>query len=49
MDNSIKTIYRELEDRYVKICWTHKIQEVQAGLYLTKVSQVTLSTSHRLK
>ena len=34
MDNSIKTIYRELEDRYVKICWTHKIQEVQAGLYL---------------
>lgn len=34
MDDSIKTIYRELEDRYVKICWTHKIQEIQAGLHL---------------
>lgn len=34
MDDSIKTIYREVEDRFVKICWTHKIQEIQAGLYL---------------
>lgn len=34
MDDRIKTIYRELEDRFVKICWTHKIQEIQAGLYL---------------
>lgn len=34
MDDSIKIIYRELEDRYVKICWTHKVQEIQAGLHL---------------
>lgn len=34
MNDNIKPIYLELEDRYVKISWTHKIQEVQAGLYL---------------
>lgn len=34
MDNNIKIIYRELEDRFVKICWSHKVQEIQAGLYL---------------
>ena len=33
MDESIKPIYRELEDRFVKISWTHKVQEIQAGLY----------------
>lgn len=36
MDRNIKTIYRELEDRFVKISWTHKVQEIQAGLYLKK-------------
>lgn len=36
MDNNIKIIYRELEDRFVKICWSHKVQEIQAGLYLKK-------------
>lgn len=38
MDDSIKTIYRELEDRFVKICWTHKVHEIQAGLYLSKIN-----------
>lgn len=38
MEDNIKPIYREIEDRYVKIAWTHKIQEVQAGLYLKKSS-----------
>ena len=36
MDWDVKIIYRELEDRYVKICWTQKAQEIQAGLYLKK-------------
>lgn len=39
MDESIKPIYREIEDRFVKIAWTHKIQEVQAGLYLKQSSR----------
>ena len=39
MDESIKPIYREIEDRYVKIAWTHKIQEIQAGLYLKQSSR----------
>lgn len=34
MEEKIKPIYREIEERYVKIAWTHKIQEIQAGLYL---------------
>lgn len=34
MNEQIKTIYRVLEERYVKIAWTHKIQECQAVLYL---------------
>lgn len=38
MEERIKPIYREIEDRFVKIAWTHKIQEVQAGLYLKKSS-----------
>lgn len=33
MDENIKPIFRELEDRFVKISWTHKVQEIQAGLY----------------
>ncbi|MCQ2294043.1 MAG: SLATT domain-containing protein [Bacteroidales bacterium] len=36
MDENIKSIYIEIEERYVKIAWTHKIQEIQAGLYLKK-------------
>lgn len=38
MEEKIKPIYREIEDRFVKIAWTHKIQEIQAGLYLKKSS-----------
>lgn len=34
MNEQIKTIYRVLEERYVKVAWTHKIQECQAGLHL---------------
>lgn len=33
MEDNIKIIYREIEERFVKICWTQKIQEVQANLY----------------
>ena len=33
MDEIFKPVYRELEDRFVKISWTHKVQEIQAGLY----------------
>lgn len=33
MDENKKIIYRELQERFVKICWTQKIQEVQASLY----------------
>lgn len=36
MDNNTNIIYRQLEDRFVKISWTHKVQEIQAGLYLKK-------------
>lgn len=38
MDDNIKIIYRELEERFVKICWSHKVQEVQANLYLKSSS-----------
>lgn len=36
MDEQIKPLYREIENRYVKISWTHKIQEKQADIYLAK-------------
>ena len=36
MDDQIKTVYRVIEERYVKIAWTHKVQECQAGIYLEK-------------
>ena len=36
MDEKIIPIYREVEERFVKIAWTHKILEVQAGLYFKK-------------
>lgn len=39
MDESIKPIYREIEDRFVKIAWSHKIQEIQAGLYIKQSSR----------
>lgn len=39
MEEKIKPIYREIEDRFVKIAWTHKAQEIQAGLYLKQNSR----------
>lgn len=36
MEEKYFHIYRQVEDRYVKISWTHKIQEIQAGLYIKK-------------
>lgn len=39
MEERLKPIYREIEDRFVKIAWTHKIQEIQAGLYLKQSSR----------
>lgn len=39
MDKHFSPIYREIQDRFVKIAWTQKIQEVQADIYLKKSSQ----------
>ena len=36
MNDQIRTVYRVLEERYVKVAWTHKIQECQAGIYLAE-------------
>lgn len=35
MDKNIEIQYKLLTDRYIKMTWTHKIQEIQAGLYLS--------------
>ena len=39
MNDQIRTVYRVLEERYVKVAWTHKIQECQAGIHLAKESK----------
>lgn len=36
MEKEFYHVYREIEDRFVKICWTHKVQEFQADLHLKK-------------
>lgn len=36
MEREVYYVYREIEDRFVKISWTHKVLEIQAGLYLEK-------------
>ena len=36
MNEQIRTVYRVLEERYVKVAWTHKIQECQAGIHLAE-------------
>ena len=36
MNDQIKSVYRVLEERYVKVAWTHKIQECQACIHLAK-------------
>ena len=33
MTNEIKTQYRLLEERFVKIAWTHKVHEKQADIF----------------
>lgn len=38
MNEQYYEIYKELEIRYVKIAWTHKIQEIQADLYFKRSS-----------
>lgn len=34
MNEQTRIIYRILEERYVKIAWTHKIQECQSEIHL---------------
>ena len=36
MNDSTKTLYRELLERYVKVTWTHKIQLCQASINYKK-------------
>lgn len=36
MDEAIKVLYREIQERYVKVIWTHKIQLCQAEIYKKK-------------
>ena len=36
MDEAIMVLYREIQERYVKIIWTHKIQLCQAAIYIKK-------------
>ena len=33
MNDSTKVLYRELQERYVKVLWTHKIQICQASIH----------------
>lgn len=33
MNESTKVLYRELQERYVKVLWTHKIQLCQASIH----------------
>lgn len=34
MEESTKVMYRELQERYVKVIWTHKIQLCQAAIHI---------------
>lgn len=34
MEEAKKVLYREIQERYVKIIWTHKIQLCQAAIYI---------------
>lgn len=38
MDEKLFSVYKEIEDRLVKISWTHKVQEIQADLHLKQSS-----------
>lgn len=37
MNDSTKVLYRELQERYVKVLWTHKIHLCQASIYKKKI------------
>lgn len=34
MENSTKVLYREIEERFVKVIWTHKIHLCQASIHI---------------
>ncbi len=36
MEDSVKTLYREIQERFVKVIWTHKIQLCQAAINIKK-------------
>lgn len=36
MEESTKILYREIEERYVKVMWTHKVQLCQAAIHMKK-------------
>ena len=36
MNDSIKTLYREIQERYVKVIWTHKTHLCQAAIHHKK-------------
>lgn len=36
MEESVKVLYREIQERYVKVIWTHKIQLCQAAIHQKK-------------
>lgn len=40
MNDAIKIQYKLIQDRYVKVTWTHKIQECQGDLYYNKAKIV---------
>lgn len=40
MDKSTITLYRTIQSRFTKVVWSHKIQEIQADLYLQKDRRV---------
>lgn len=40
MNTSTRILYKDIVDRYIKVTWTHKIQECQADIYLKKSDRV---------
>lgn len=36
MNESLKVLYKSIQERYIKIVWTHKIQEIQGDIYFKK-------------
>lgn len=40
MDEHIKILYKCIQNRYVKVTWSHKIQEIQGDLYYKKSEKI---------